>query len=142
MTIHPTALIEEGVRIGDHSSVWDSVHIRRNSRLGAHVSVGEKTYIAYDVSIGDYVKINANVYICAGVAIEDMCMISAGAAFTNDRFPRAMNRELTELETSEPTEETLTTLVRRGVTIGANATIGAEPCGLYSYNVVECSSSA
>ncbi len=124
MTIHPTALIEDGVQIGDYSSVWDSVHIRRNSRLGSHVSVGEKTYVAYDVAIGDYVKINANVYICAGVTIEDMCMISAGAAFTNDRFPRAMNRELTGLETSEPTEDTLCTLVKRGVTIGANATIG------------------
>jgi hypothetical protein len=53
-----------------------------------------------------------------------MCMISAGVVFTNDRFPRAMNRELTALETSDPTEETLWTRVCRGTTIGANATIG------------------
>lgn len=124
MTVHPTALIEEGVQIGDHSSVWDNVHIRRDSRLGHHTTVGEKSYLAYDVRVGDYVKINAFVYICAGVKIEDMCMISAGTVFTNDRFPRAMNRELTALETSEPTEETLETTVGRGTTIGANATIG------------------
>ena len=124
VSVHPTAILEEGVEIGDHSSIWDNVHIRRNARLGRHVSVGEKTYIAYDVRIGDYVKINAMVYICAGVTIEDMCMISAAVTFTNDRFPRAMNRELTALETSAPTDETLATTVKRGTTIGANATIG------------------
>jgi acetyltransferase-like isoleucine patch superfamily enzyme len=122
--IHPSALIEDGVTIGDESSVWDGVHIRHGASIGRQTSIGEKTYIAYDVRIGDRVKINAFVYICAGVTVEDMCMISAGTVFTNDRFPRAMNRELTELETSDPTEETLATVVRRGATIGAQATIG------------------
>lgn len=112
------------MEIGNCSSVWDNVHIRRRSCLGHHTSVGEKTHIAYDVKIGNYVKINAFVYICTAVVIEDMCMISAGTVFTNDRFPRAMNRELTELETAEPTAETLLTTVRRGATIGAHATIG------------------
>ena len=122
--IHPTALLEYGVELGEGVSVWDNVHIRHGSRIGANTSIGEKSYIAYDVQIGANVKINAFVYICAGVAIEDMCMISAGTVFTNDRFPRAMNRELTALETSDPTEETLFTRVKRGSTIGANATIG------------------
>lgn len=116
--------MEEGVVLGDHSSVWDNVHIRRDTTVGHHTSIGGKTYIAYDVRIGNNVKINAFVYVCTGVTIEDMCMISAHTVFTNDRFPRAMNRELTELETSDPTEETLHTLVKRGTTIGANATIG------------------
>jgi acetyltransferase-like isoleucine patch superfamily enzyme len=124
VVVHPTALVEEGVSLGDHTRVWDNVHIRRNARLGQYVTVGEKSYIAYDVEIGDYVKINAFVYVCAGVTIEDMCMLSAGVVFTNDRFPRAMNRELTALETSEPTDETLAMRVCRGTTIGANATIG------------------
>ena len=70
--IHPTALIEEGVQIGEGSSVWDNVHIRaRHARIGRDCIVGEKTYIAYDVSIGNLVKINAFVYICAAVTIED-----------------------------------------------------------------------
>jgi acetyltransferase-like isoleucine patch superfamily enzyme len=124
VVVHPTALVESGVSLGDFSRVWDNAHIRRDARLGRHVTVGEKTYIAYGVEIGDNVKINAFVYICAGVTIEDMCMISAGVVFTNDRFPRAMNRELTALETSDPTEETLHTRVCQGATIGANATIG------------------
>ena len=122
--VHPTALVEEGVVLGHDTSVWDSVHIRHGARIGHHCTVGEKTYIAYDVVIGNFVKINAVVYICANVTIGDFCMISAHTVFTNDRFPRSGNRELTGLETSDVTEETLTTRLERGVTIGANATIG------------------
>jgi len=122
--IHPTALIEDGVQVGEHSSVWDNVHIRRNAVLGHHTSVGEKSYIAYEVRIGNFVKINAFVYICAEVEIEDMCMISAGTTFTNDRFPRAFDPLTMELAGSEPTDETLATVVREGATIGAGAVIG------------------
>lgn len=122
--IHPTALVEDGVFIGERTAVWDGVHIRHGARIGHDCIVGEKTYIAYDVEIGSFVKINAGAYICAGVTIGNFCMISAHVVFTNDKFPRAGNLELTGLETSEPTEETLETRVERGVTIGANATIG------------------
>lgn len=122
--IHPTALVEEGVVLGAGTRVWDNVHIRRGARVGHDCIVGEKSYVAYDVVIGNYVKINAAVYICAGVAIEDFCMLSAHTVFTNDRFPRSGRRDLTGLETSDPTGETLLTRVGRGVTIGANATIG------------------
>lgn len=122
--IHPTALIEEDVRIGEGSAIWDNVHIRRGAVVGRQCIIGEKTYIAYGVVIGDLVKINALVYICAGVTIEDRVMIAAGTVFTNDRFPRAAAPERRELLPSEPTEDTLATTVRRGTTIGANATIG------------------
>ncbi|HKQ97097.1 MAG TPA: acyltransferase [Candidatus Polarisedimenticolia bacterium] len=122
--VHPTALVEEGVTLGAGTRVWDSVHIRRGARIGHDCIVGEKSYVAYDVVIGNYVKLNASVYVCAGVAIEDFCMLSAHTVFTNDRFPRSGNRELSGLETSDPTEETLLTRVRRGVTTGANVTIG------------------
>lgn len=122
--VHPTAIIEPGVRLGARTSVWDHVHIRSGATIGKDCIIGEKTYIAYDVTIGNLVKINAMVYICAGVAIEEMVMISAGTVFTNDRFPRAAIPERATLITSEPTERTLRTIVRQGTTIGANATIG------------------
>lgn len=122
--IHPTALVEEGVVLGPGTRVWDGVHIRRGARIGHDCIIGEKSYVAYDVTIGNYVKINASVYVCAGVAIEDFCMLSAHTVFTNDRFPRSGDRTLSGLETSDPTEETLLTRVRRGVTTGANVTIG------------------
>lgn len=122
--IHPTALVEEGVRIGSGTSVWDNVHIRHGATIGAECIVGEKTYIAYGVQIGNRVKINAFVYVCNAVTIEDGVMISAGTVFTNDRFPRATTPDLRRLRSSAPDEHTLSTLVREGATIGAQCTIG------------------
>jgi UDP-2-acetamido-3-amino-2,3-dideoxy-glucuronate N-acetyltransferase len=122
--IHPTAIIEENVQIGEGTSVWDNVHIRRGAEIGEECIIGEKTYIAYDVKIGSRVKINAMVYICAAVTIEDSVMISAGTIFTNDRFPRATFPDLKSLRPSEPDEHTLPTLVKEGATIGAGCVIG------------------
>ncbi len=124
--VHPTAIIEEGVVLGDGTAVWDSVHIRRGTRLGEQCIVGEKTYIACDVVIGNRVKINAFVYICAGVTIEDGVMVSAGTIFTNDRFPRATTPDLKSLRPSEPDQHTRTTLVREGATIGAGCRVGCD----------------
>jgi len=122
--VHPTAIIEEGVTLGDGTSVWDNVHIRHGATLGDECIVGEKTYIAYDVVIGNRCKLNACVYVCAEVTIEDGVMVSAHTVFTNDRFPRATTPDLSALRGSEPDEHTLSTRVREGVTIGANCTIG------------------
>ena len=122
--IHPTALVEQGVKIGENTRIWDNVHIRDGAEIGHDCIVGEKTYIAYDVRIGNFVKLNASVYICALVTIEDLVMISAHTVFTNDKFPRAFPPNLSGLASSAVSEETLPTLVKRGATIGANATIG------------------
>ncbi|MDQ4122895.1 MAG: N-acetyltransferase [Acidobacteriota bacterium] len=122
--IHPTAIIENGVEVGEGTSIWDNVHIRHGAQIGEECIIGEKTYIAYDVKIGSRVKINASVYICAAVTIEDGVMISAHTVFTNDRFPRATTPDLKSLRSSDPDEHTLPTLVREGATIGANCTIG------------------
>ena len=122
--IHPTALIETGVILGEETTVWDNVHIRHSTIIGDQCVIGEKTYIAYGVTIGSRVKINAFVSICTSVTIEDGVMISSGTVFTNDRFPRATTPDLLELRSSEPDENTLPTLVREGATIGANCTIG------------------
>jgi UDP-2-acetamido-3-amino-2,3-dideoxy-glucuronate N-acetyltransferase len=122
--IHPTAIVEKNVRIGDETCVWDNVHIRRDTVIGRKCIIGEKSHISYDVKIGDLVKVNAFVYICTAVTIEDGVMISAGCIFTNDRYPRATNSDLTTLRDSSPDEHTLPTLVKAGATIGAGAIIG------------------
>lgn len=122
--VHPTALVEEGVQLGEGTSIWDHAHIRHDATLGEDCTVGGKTYIAYGVQIGNRVKINANVYICNAVTIEDGVMISAGTIFTNDRFPRATTPDLKRLRSSEPDEHTLPTRVKAGATIGAGCTIG------------------
>jgi UDP-2-acetamido-3-amino-2,3-dideoxy-glucuronate N-acetyltransferase len=124
--IHPTALIEEGVVIGNDSYIWDNVHIRHRARIGEQCIIGEKTYIAYDVNIGSRVKINAMVYVCTAVTIEDGVMISAGTLFTNERFPRAATTDLKKLRPSEPDEHTLPTKIREGATIGAGCIIGSD----------------
>lgn len=125
--IHPTALIEDGVQIGEGTSIWDGVHIRRNTRIGHHSIIGEKTHISYDVRIGNLVKINAFVYICTAVTVEDGVMISAGCIFTNDRYPRAADPELRSLRSSDPDDHTLPTVLREGATLGAGCIVG---CGL------------
>jgi UDP-2-acetamido-3-amino-2,3-dideoxy-glucuronate N-acetyltransferase len=122
--IHPSAIVEENVVLGSGTSVWDSVHIRRDTTLGEQCIVGGKSYIAYGVKIGHRCKINSFVYICNAVTLEDGVMISAGTIFTNDRFPRAAANDLQHLRSSDPDEHTLPTLVREGATIGAGCLIG------------------
>lgn len=122
--VHPTALVEDGVVLGEGTAVWDNAHLRGPSRIGADCIIGEKTYVAYGVEIGDRVKVNAFVYLCTGVTVEDAVMISAGTVFTNDRYPRATTPDLAELRSSDPDEDTTTTLVGAGATIGARAVIG------------------
>ncbi len=73
--IHPTAIIEQDVTIGEGSSIWDNVHIRFGTKIGQQCIVGGKTIIAYEVQIGDRVKLNSAVYICHGVTLEDGVMV-------------------------------------------------------------------
>lgn len=122
--IHPTAIVEAGVELGDGTSVWDNAHIRGPSRIGRDCIIGGKSYIAYGVTIGDRVKINSNVYIPTGLTIETGVMIAAGTIFTNDRYPRATTPDLKGLLSSDPDEHTLPTVVRAGATIGAGCRIG------------------
>jgi acetyltransferase-like isoleucine patch superfamily enzyme len=124
MRIHPTAIVEDGVVLGEGTSVWDNVHLRGPCVIGRDCIIGEKSYIAYGVTIGNRVKINAFVYVCTAVTIEDGVMISAGTVFTNDRFPRATSPDLLTLRDSAPGTHTLPTLVQQGATIGARCVIG------------------
>lgn len=122
--VHPTARIEDGVAIGAGTAIWDHVHVRAGARIGRKCIVGEKTHVAYGVTIGDLCKLNAGVYVCAQVVLEDGVMVAAHSVFTNDLLPRACDPDLLDLQTSDPTADTLWTHVRRGATIGANCTIG------------------
>ena len=122
--IHPTALVEPGVRIGARTAVWDGVHLRAPSTIGHDCIIGEKTYVAYGVEIGNFVKINAMVYVSTGIIIEDRVMIAAGVIFTNDRYPRAFEDRGEGLAPSCPTEDTARGRVAEGATVGAGARIG------------------
>ena len=122
--IHPTAIIEANVILGEGTSVWDNAHIRHDTIIGDQCIVGGKSTIAYGVKVGHRCKINSSAYLCNGVTLEDGVMIAAGVIFTNDRFPRAASPDLKELASSDPDEHTFKTLVCAGATIGAGSIIG------------------
>lgn len=124
--VHPTAIIEDHVQIGEGTRIWHYSHVRGPSSIGKDCIVGGSSYIAYDVNIGDRVKINNSVYICTSVSIEHGAMISAGTIFTNDRFPRACGADLAKLLPSEPNQNTRPTRVREGATIGAGCVVGCD----------------
>jgi len=122
--IHPTALVEEGVQLGDGTAIWDNAHLRAGAVVGRDCIIGGKSYLADGVVVGDRVKINANVYLCSGVTIETGVMVSAHVVFTNDRFPRATTPDLAALRSSAIDDHTESTTVREGATVGAGAVIG------------------
>jgi UDP-2-acetamido-3-amino-2,3-dideoxy-glucuronate N-acetyltransferase len=114
MTIHPTAVIDEGAAIGKGTRIWHFTHVCSGARIGADSSLGQNVYVAPTAVIGDRVKIQNNVSIYDGVILEDDVFVGPSAVFTNVRNPRA--------EVSRKHEYVATT-IRAGATIGANATI-------------------
>jgi UDP-2-acetamido-3-amino-2,3-dideoxy-glucuronate N-acetyltransferase len=124
--VHPTALVEDQVSLGEGTSVWDNAHLRRGAVVGTDCIIGGKSYLANGVRIGDRCKINAMVYLCSGVSMGDGVMIAAHATFTNDFYPRACVNDLSELRPSEMDEHTTFTTVQDGVTVGASSTIGSD----------------
>jgi acetyltransferase-like isoleucine patch superfamily enzyme len=111
--VHPSAEVEEGAQIGAGTKIWHVGHIRRDARIGENCVLGRNVFVDFEVEIGDGVKIQNNVSVYHGVTIEDEVFVGPCAVFTNDLRPRAQN----------PDWEVAPTLVRRGASIGANATI-------------------
>jgi acetyltransferase-like isoleucine patch superfamily enzyme len=114
---HPTAEIEEGAQIGAGTKIWHLVHVRSTAVIGADCVLGRNVYVDADVVIGNRVKIQNNVSVYKGVTLEDEVFVGPSAVFTNDRLPRAQN----------PNWQITPTIVRRGASIGANATL---VCGI------------
>jgi UDP-2-acetamido-3-amino-2,3-dideoxy-glucuronate N-acetyltransferase len=115
--VHPTAEVEEGAAVGAGTKVGHLAHVRSGARVGARCVIGRNVYIDADVEVGDLVKIQNNVSVYKGVTLEDEVFVGPCAVFTNDLRPRAQN----------PNWQITPTLVRRGASIGANATL---VCGI------------
>jgi len=111
---HPTAILDERARIGDGSKIWHFCHVMSGAVIGKDCVLGQNVYVAASVRIGDHVKIQNNVSLYDGVELEDETFCGPSAVFTNVRNPRS------EIGRRDAYERTL---VRRGATIGANATI-------------------
>lgn len=112
--VHHSSEVEEDVEIGEGTRIWHFCHIRRGARIGKNCNIGQNVFIDQKVKIGNGVKIQNNVSVYTGVAIEDYVFLGPSAVFTNVINPRAHIERKAEFKP---------TLVRRGATIGANATI-------------------
>ena len=112
--VHPSAIVDEGALIGEGSKVWHFSHVMSEVTLGKACNLGQNVFIANGVRLGNNVKVQNNVSIYTGVICEDDVFLGPSMVFTNVINPRsAVNRK----------SEYLETMVERGATIGANATI-------------------
>jgi UDP-2-acetamido-3-amino-2,3-dideoxy-glucuronate N-acetyltransferase len=111
---HPTAIVDEGARIGEGSKVWHFSHVMPGARIGARCSLGQNVFVANGTSIGDNAKIQNNVSIYEGVHLGDDVFCGPSMVFTNVVNPRS--------HVSRKSEYRLTR-VGRGATLGANCTV-------------------
>ncbi|MCK4619288.1 MAG: hypothetical protein KAT52_05035 [Desulfobacterales bacterium] len=116
--VHDTAVIDENCDIGAGTKIWHFSHVLSNSRIGENCSIGQNVVIGPDVTIGKHCKIQNNVSVYKGVTLGDGVFCGPSMVFTNIYNPRA---EISKMDQIRPT------LVKKGATIGANATI---VCGI------------
>ena len=111
---HDSAIVDEGAEIGEGSRVWHFVHVCAGARIGRGVSLGQNVFVGNRVVIGDQCKIQNNVSVYDNVRLEDGVFCGPSMVFTNVTNPRShVSRK----------HEYRRTLVRRGASIGANATV-------------------
>lgn len=111
---HPLALVDEGAHVGAGSKVWAGAHIMAGARVGRSCNIGENCFIEGGVTVGDGVTVKNNVALYAGAEIEDGVFLGPSCVFTNVINPRAFVSRKSEFKK---------TVVRRGASIGANATV-------------------
>lgn len=121
VTIHPTAEVSSLAQIGPGTKIWHYVQVREKARLGNDCILSKGVYIDAGVTIGHNVKIQNYVSVYSGVTLEDGVFCGPHCVFTNDKAPRAINKDgslksAVDWVTSQ-------TVVKQGVSIGANATI-------------------
>jgi UDP-2-acetamido-3-amino-2,3-dideoxy-glucuronate N-acetyltransferase len=117
-TIHPTAIVDDGAKIGEGTRIWHWVHISGKARIGMNCSFGQNVFVGNDVVIGDNCKVQNNVSIYDAVTLEDDVFCGPSMVFTNVYNPRSAVVRKNEYRH---------TLVKKGVTLGANCTV---VCGI------------
>jgi UDP-2-acetamido-3-amino-2,3-dideoxy-glucuronate N-acetyltransferase len=111
--VHELAVVEHGAAIGPGTRIWHHAHVRAGAIVGANCNIGKDVFVGEDVVVGDGCKLINGAFLPAGVLLEDEVFVGPGVVFTNDLWPRAAN----------PDWELVPTTVRRGASIGANATV-------------------
>ncbi len=111
---HSTAVIDEGCEIGEGTKIWHFSHVMPRCKIGEHCNIGQNVVVSPEVILGKNVKVQNNVSIYTGVECEDDVFLGPSMVFTNVVNPRsAVNRK----------NQYVKTIVKKGATIGANATI-------------------
>ena len=113
---HETACIDAGAQIGDGTKIWHFSHVMPKAKIGQNCSLGQNVFVANGVEVGNGCKIQNNVSLYEGVILEDYVFCGPSMVFTNIKTPRCEFPRNTS-------EDYLTTRVKRGASIGANATI-------------------
>ena len=113
-TIHPSAIVDEGAQIGDGSRVWHFAHVCAGAKIGRNVSLGQNVFVGNKVFIGDNCKIQNNVSVYDNVTLEEGVFCGPSMVFTNVYNPRSLIERKSEYRN---------TLVKKGVSLGANCTI-------------------
>ena len=114
ITIHATAIVDDGAQIGEGTRVWHWVHVCGRAKIGKGCSLGQNVFVGNQVQIGDNVKIQNNVSVYDNVTLEDDVFCGPSMVFTNVYNPRsAVTRK----------DEYRNTVVKKGATLGANCTI-------------------
>lgn len=114
ITIHPTAIVDDGAQIGEGSRIWHWVHVCGGAKIGKGVSLGQNVFVGNKVVIGDHCKVQNNVSVYDNVTLEEGVFCGPSVVFTNVYNPRSL---------IERKNEYRNTMVQKGVTLGANCTI-------------------
>jgi UDP-2-acetamido-3-amino-2,3-dideoxy-glucuronate N-acetyltransferase len=114
ITIHPSAIVDEGATVGDGSRIWHFVHVCGGAQIGEGVSLGQNVFVGNKVKIGNRCKIQNNVSVYDNVTLEEGVFCGPSMVFTNVYNPRSLIERKSEYRD---------TLVRRGATLGANCTV-------------------
>ena len=113
---HESAYVDEGAKVGKGTRIWHYSHVMPGAVIGENCSLGQNVFVANQVKIGNGVKIQNNVSVYEGVILEDYVFCGPSMVFTNVKTPRSEFPRNTS-------DAYVTTLVKRGASIGANATI-------------------
>lgn len=114
VSIHPSAIVDDGAQIGEGSRVWHFVHVCGGARIGKNVSLGQNVFVGNNVEIGDRCKVQNNVSVYDNVTLEEGVFCGPSMVFTNVHNPRSLIERKAEYRD---------TRVKRGATLGANCTI-------------------
>ena len=112
--VHPTAVVDDPTTIGAGTRIWHFCHVMRGAEIGTGCSFGQNCFVANGVRIGDNVKVQNNVSIYTGTVVEDDVFLGPSCVLTNVSNPRSQVNRQALYET---------TVLRRGATVGANATL-------------------